>query len=238
MPSSHFTTDLKHWLDYLRSQPDGRDLPEFLALGAAIPLWNVIVAGLATSDLVPDARVNEVARIGWSSISSRIVTMIGDPECRVIHFTPIVSTVPLGRQCGVIPLPLRWAEAVVADPVPQIAKAAYILSEIRDLWNGVTEAARGNFRAIVDRASRIEVRILRLFADAGLYTPGAIEQTKLKMYPASIPGDWYDGLPFDMERARDRFTSYTVEAPLRQPTPCPNLAFDEDGQIFVTRMVT
>lgn len=190
------------------------------------PAWNFIVAGLACERLVPDARVNEVARLGWPLIGSLTVPLAAGPDVSSIHFMPAVQSHSGGPDAGTLFVPANWVALAKADPCMQIGAAAYMLSQVRDFWNRKVGV---DYQPVLARARALEARVLRVLDGAGVLTPNEYQRHALARNPVGADDAlWYAGEPFDLARARAQFRNIG-DVPIRPPTPCPNAtdpAFD------------
>lgn len=196
-----------------------------LAQGNVAPVWNLIIAGLATPEVVPIPRVNRLAKLGWKVIGSLVTPMSTGLQVNSLHFMPAIGSrnpESLGTHMGNIFVPPNWLLMVATDPCMQVGAATYMLSQVRDFWN---EKIGHDYKQVHRRAVGVEANVLHHLAFQGVLAPNQYQKQVLEAVAPDRWPDWYDDdMPFDMTRAKAKFRCM-VPTGLREPNECPTLEF-------------
>ena len=126
------------------------------------------------------------------------------PDVPSIHIMPSISLRDGGRHSGVLFVPKDWLFKVALNPCMQVGAMAYMLSQVRDLWN--EKIVAGDTSSSPARGAALEARVLRVLDRAGVLTPNDYQRHVLAAHPEGADdGAWYEGQPFDMARAVAKF---------------------------------
>jgi len=178
-----------------------------------VATWNACVGALRDPSVVPDKRINDLAGLLWTLVSSRTVCTA------MIAGVPTLSFMALergSRQVALIAIPEDWVAHFAKDPWMQLGATVYSASKARDYWSG-----RVATRDVNQRAMAFEAILLRLAAadesEAQPFKPNEYQAKVLAAFP-SLPAAFdYEPEPFDLESAKRRFDDFS-ERGIQAPT--------------------
>jgi hypothetical protein len=168
--------------------------------------WDACLCALSEPKATPDTHLNRLAGLMWQLCGSRTVTTAATDEVKTISFLAMNEDEKL---VGAVLIPDNWVKMFAVEPWMQLGAIVHTASKARDFWNGRILDVNVERRARAFEYLALALAVKDTSASRK-FAANDYQKKVLAEFEAGVPkGLLGDSRPFDLERARAAFRSFS-----------------------------